>query len=195
MRRRPSIDAICAFVVVSGLLAVPGCSGGGNMLGGGTQTVLLAYDDGQQVAAPNTAAGTTWEAGARFTAAETGPLAGGLLTEVRFFIVDVPGSASVKIYDAGTVSTPGTVLYSADVTSGITGADWNTHVLATPVPVTGDDLWISIEFSPNPNEINVIGCDAGPADPNGRWLFDSANWSSFAANVNWNVRGVVEVPI
>lgn len=184
------------------LLTVPACrssdnSGDGDMMnsGGETQTFELHYD-GDQDSSPNLAGNKTWEAAARFTSAQTAALAGGKLTEVRFYILTVPDSCKVKIYGVGTPTTPGAVLYSADVTASVAAASWNSHVLASPVTVPNGDLWISIEFSDAQTQ-PTIGCDPGPAVANGRWLWDSSlgTWADFFVDVNWNVRGIVEVTL
>jgi len=182
------------LALVLGLLLVPACSGDGVMApGGNTQTLLLNYD-GAQDSSPNLAGNTTHEAAARFTPVETAGMVGGELTEVRFFIFTVPDSCKVKVYGAGTATTPGALLYSADVTASVVGSGWNSHVLTSPVTVTGDDIWISIEFRDTVTQ-PTIGCDPGPAVPDGNWLYSSSSgsWAPFFVSVNWNVRGVVEI--
>jgi len=76
--------------------------------------------------------------------------------------------------------------------------DWNSHVLPTPVSVPAGDLWVSLEFT-HAAPLRVIGCDAGPAAPDGDWLYSSTDgtWLTFgqrfAGSVNWNIRAVIEV--
>ena len=158
-----------------------------------TLEVLLHYD-GIQDDSPNLTGNRTYEAAARFTPAETGTLVGGELTAVQFYINTVPDSCKVKIYGEGTASTPGGLLYSAVVIAS--GMSWNEHVLGTPLPLPSGDLWLSIEFT-DANTQQTMGCDPGPAVANGRFFLDSnvGTWTTFAASINWNVRGVVEVPI
>ena len=197
MRDRCFAREIRFLALAAGLLIVPACSSdnsNGNVLNPpGVTTFLLQYD-GPRDASPDLTGNRTYEAAARFTTTETAPVAGGKLTEVQFYIQTVPDTCRVRIYGAGTATTPGAILYSADVTP--IGASWNTHVLTSDVTVTANDLWISIEFRDTLTQ-PTIGCDPGPAAPNGRWLYDSSSgsWAPFVVDVNWNVRGVVEVAI
>jgi hypothetical protein len=159
------------------------------------QRFELRYD-ADNANAPNLPA-ATYEAAARFTAAQTAALAGGELIEVEFYILFLPTSATLKVYDAGTATSPGALLYSADVTASVTQTSWTTHVLTTPVAIAGGDLWIAIEFTHALSQ-RVIGCDPGPAVPDGDWLYSSSDgmWTPFnqrfPVSVNWNIRGIVE---
>jgi len=178
-------------------LAAAGCHDSDEMMApAGTTTVELHYD-GDNFDSPRLPP-ATWEAAARFTAAQTGPLAGGKLVEVRFFPRGVPDSCRVKVYGPGTADSPGALLYEADVTAGLVVDDWNTHTLQTPVTIPNGDLWVAVEFS-HASFLRVIGCDAGPAVGEGDWLFSSTDgtWRTFqqrySESVNWNVRAVAEV--
>jgi hypothetical protein len=141
--------------------------------------------------------GATYQAAARFPAAQTAALAGGALIEVEFYISSLPTNATLKVYDEGTSASPGTLLYAAPVAASLTPPSWTTHVLTAPVVVSGGDLWIAIEFT-HPLAQRVIGCDSGPAVPDGDWLYSSSDgmWipfsQRFAVSVNWNIRGIVE---
>jgi hypothetical protein len=181
-------------ILVTALVPL-GCKSSDTVINIPPQTSELRYD-ADPVTAPFLP-GATYEAAARFTAAQTAALAGGQLVEVRFYIYFVPLSASVKIYDGGTSSSPGTLLYSADISADVTQTAWASHTLATPVAITGGDLWIAIEFTHALSQ-RVIGCDPGPNVPNGDWLYSSADgmWvpfnQRFPISVNWNIRGIVE---
>jgi len=160
---------------------------------GGGGTFLLQYD-GPQDASPNLTGNVTYEAAARFTSTQTAALMGGTLTQVQFFIQTVPDLCRVKIYGPGTATMPGALLYVQDVTSSVIGGSWNTHDLLSDVTITGGDIWISIEFTDTATQ-TTIGCDPGPANPNGNWFYDSGvgSWAPFSVSVNWNVRGVVQL--
>jgi hypothetical protein len=189
-RWTPVVAVACALT----LLSATGCNddddGGDPTDPGGSTTVVLHYDN-DNVTAPLLAAGT-YEAAARFTTADTQGLEDGELIEVRFFIATAADSCVVSVYGDSGSDTPGALLYSDDVTGSVTGGEWNTHTLDDPVPIPDGDLWIAIRFAHAGGQ-QTIGCDNGPADPNGRWLWD-ATWTPFAANINWNIRGVVEIP-
>ncbi len=183
------------------LLVGAGCSSsddGGEVLDPpGADTVLLHYDS-DNLTSPFLAA-ATYEAAARFPSAETAAVDEGTLTEVRFYVADAPTSCRVRIYGADTSSSPGVLLYSADVTATVVPNSWNSHELQNPVAIPNDDLWISIEFT-HAIPQSTIGCDDGPADADGNWLFASTDdsWITFeqrvGADINWNIRGVVSVP-
>jgi len=182
--------------LVLGVLMLPACSGGGSDIidPGVTRKGALLHYDGVQVNSPNLPGNTTYEAAARFTPATLGGLANGDLVKVLFHISTPPDNCKVKVYGPGTADTPGSLLYSADVTTSVVGASWNSHVLANPVRVPNGDLWISIEFTDATMQ-RTIGCDSGPAVPDGNWLFDSGNgsWAPFFVSVNWNVRAAIDV--
>jgi hypothetical protein len=162
-----------------------------------SEFVELKYDSFNNDA-PNLQ-GATFEAAARFTAAQTASLAGGMLMQVTFYIVAPPALCRVKVYGGGTATSPGALLYAGDVTASISANEWNLHYLQTPLAVPNGDLWIGIEFTPATQQ-RTIGCDPGPALPDGDWLRSSADgmWKRFSErfpgeSVNWNVRGVVEI--
>jgi hypothetical protein len=180
--------------VLAACLLVAGCHH--DTLAPQTMTVQLRHD-GANVNAPNLVA-ASYEAAARFTSAQTGAVAGGSLTEVEFYLAFAPASVAVKIYGPGTATSPGSLLYSADVTAGATPNDWNRHTLQTPLAVPAGDLWIAVAFT-HPTTQKTIGCDAGPAQTDGDWLYASTDgtWTPFnqrfAISINWNIRGTVEI--
>lgn len=153
--------------------------------------------DGPNQTAPFIEAGTH-ETAAKFTIVQTGPLAGRNLTEVQYYLVNLPATCSLRVYAQGDASTPGTLLYSSDLSGEMTPNSWNRHVLSTPVTITGEDLWIAIRVE-HQNRTNTIGCDPGPANRNGDWILSSSDneWKTFRertnlqVNINWNIRGVV----
>ena len=156
---------------------------------------LLSYD-GENLTAPILDAGVH-EAAALFTSNETGDYTDQQLIEVTWYTGPVPPErAEVRVYGPGTNNTPGALLYSANVSNALQLGAWNSHTLATPVNITGEDLWISILVEHTSSQ-QSIGCDAGPNKTNGDWLLSSSdnNWSTFTArtgeSINWNVRGVV----
>lgn len=150
--------------------------------------------DGDNLTAPNLEPGVH-EAAALFTSNETGSYDGRELIEVTWFMGPVPPfRTEVRVYGPGTNGNPGSLLYSADVTAGLDLGAWNRHVLATPVAITGQDLWISVLVE-HANTQQSIGCDAGPNVAGGDWLMSDGNWQTFrdrtGDSINWNVRGVV----
>jgi len=155
----------------------------------------LRYD-GDNLTAPTLPA-DTYETAARFPASITNNFVGQQLTQVSYFVAETPLQTNLIIYSGGTSSAPGQVVYEATLTGTITQNAFNAHVLSTPLDITGEDLWLSIRFRLN-RQVQAIGCDAGPGDVNGDWMYlESTNeWTTFNAfsggeSINWNIRGVV----
>ncbi|MCB9290393.1 MAG: hypothetical protein H6560_23990 [Lewinellaceae bacterium] len=155
---------------------------------------VLSYD-GANATGPVLSAGD-YEAAARFPASETGAYQGKNLIEVSWFMGIEPASCKVRLYGPGNGGEPGQLLYSADVTDRVQAPAWNTHELRNPLPLDGEELWISIAFT-HPVRQQSIGCDAGPNVPGGDWLFsgNDGEWSTYeqrtGESVNWNIRGIV----
>jgi hypothetical protein len=153
---------------------------------------LLSYD-GENASGPILVAGFH-EAAVRFPENITDPFTGRQLLRVTYFMGAKPQKAELYIYGPGNSASPGQLLYSADITDEIRPLRWSIHTLATPVDITGEDLWISIGLT-HAGTQQSIGCDAGPAKDNGDWLFQSTDglWQSFrnrtGESINWNIRG------
>ena len=127
------------------------------------------------------------------------------LSEINFFAGGVDLSVStdscaVKIYDAGSSNTPGALLYEANVTGTLTAnldGQWRQHLLPTPLTVSGDGIWIALAIRQDTKR-QFIGCDSGPNQANGDWLFQGSDnqWQSYvqrtSESVNWNIRAFVE---
>lgn len=156
---------------------------------------FILQHDGDNATGPQLDAGT-YEAAVRFVGDDVSIYSGNKLTEVEFFMGNEPASCRVIVYDEGANNTPGNELYTANINS-VQSPAWNTHRLATPVDITGDNLWISIELVHDQSQ-QSIGCDAGPRSTNGDWLFQDSdgNWETYqnrtGESVNWNIRGKVE---
>jgi len=159
--------------------------------------IVQLNHDGANVTAPNFPA-NTYEGAARFPASTMVEYAGGELTEVEFYILDVPNATKLKIYTGSSSTSPANEVYTATLTGSIDGGGWNTHVLTDPLTIDGEDLWLSIEFTHSDTK-QVLGCDIGPANSNGDHFYDPAvgYWQklslSSAVNINWNIRGKVEI--
>lgn len=156
---------------------------------------ILSYD-GENSSAPLVEAGQH-EFAARFLASQTSFFEGQELTHVDFFMGPVfPAKCEVKVYGANNSVSPGSLLYSKDVTNDLIGQDWNSHQLSTPITVPSGDLWIAIAVEHTTNQQSV-GCDLGPANPNGDWLFKSTDggWERYldrtTESVNWNIKGII----
>ena len=157
-------------------------------------TNVLFYD-GENFSGPELPAGTH-ELAVRFTSNELSEHIGKKLVEASFFVGLAPEGLQLIIYGQGTDSSPGDILYDANI-DGVIQQQRNTHLINEPIEITGEDIWISMRVRHGQTQ-QSIGCDAGPGQTNGDWLFrsDDPQWLPFSErgndNVNWNIRGFVE---
>ena len=179
------------FLLLVGILLFSSCNKDDD-----TSLEDTLHYDGANQSAPNLDA-DTYEAAARFDASRTAEYTGRNLDRVSFFVGELPTQCIVKVYGEGTNSQPGNLLYSADVTDKLTGLDWNNHRLTDPIEITGEDLWISIQFT-HTGTLRSIGCDEGPAATDGDWLYQLSDnqWLTLRdrlpININWNIRGHIK---
>ena len=153
----------------------------------------LHYDS-VNFAAPELDPGTH-SAGVFFPASSMQTYSGKNLEEIVFFLDDLPSSCIVQVYRNGTGNIPGQSLYSIDITTNLASNSWNFHTLETPVPLTGEDLWICLQVT-HGSIIGTVGCDPGPATTNGDWILSSPEneWITLRektadeVNINWNIR-------
>jgi hypothetical protein len=159
--------------------------------------VFLQWDNGTNTDAIGLTSGGTFEVSARFPASITGTYIGYNLTLMDIFINDLPTSCILKIYGQGTATSPGALLHSQDVTSSIVGVSWNTLMLTTPVPITGNDIWVGYEVT-HAAGFFPAGCDAGPAQADGDWIYLAPGpWAKLSVlvptlNYNWNIHAGLE---
>ncbi len=142
--------------------------------------------------------GGTFMVAARFTPTELGDFYGDYqLSNVEIFIYDMPTSATLKVWEGGSMGDPGTEIYSEDITNQISQQSWATIILSAPITLVSDnEYWIGYEVTHNA-DLLPAGCDAGPAvDEKGDWVYlapgpweEMKNVSQF--NVNWNIRAVL----
>ena len=133
-----------------------------------------------------------WEAAAKFPASVVNPYAGMELTKIRVFIND-PDPAddlAVKVYGMNLDYLPGSLLAEESFTPLL--LDWNEITLPTPVPVTGEDLWIACYVNQT-TLTHPIGIDAGPAVYNGDWISTGPGWGHLYPGIdaNWNIQGIL----
>jgi len=159
-----------------------------------TNCELLYY--GQNQADAPTLDPGLYEAAARFTPTKIGNLVGKTIKEIHFFIIEKPDSIKLKLYGPSNDSTgtaPGDLLYSADITESAKSHRWNAHILTQAVTLKNEDMWLSIEFKLS-GASKTVGCDPGPALPNGDWLHSTSDgeWIPFnirtGTSINWTIR-------
>lgn len=145
---------------------------------------------------------STFESAARFQATQMANYYNDELTQVEFYFVDLPLNCEVFIRATGANSRPSdTPLYaSGNIVNSLNSRSWNTHTLSTPLVLDGTDIWVGIRYAQNAQD-RTLGCDTGPADPDGEWTYDALDgeWQPLrtrtggAININWNIRAVIEL--
>ncbi|TVQ15268.1 MAG: T9SS C-terminal target domain-containing protein, partial [Bacteroidetes bacterium] len=145
--------------------------------------------DGNNIDAIGLIAGGTFYGASRFLSEITSVFEGYQLESVDVYVGDLPTAIKLMIWDAGTTTSAGTLLYEQAFTPD--QASWNTVTLESPVEITGSDIWIGFEIT-HIAGVYVLGIDGGPADPNGGWLsIDAEEWeriNDYGLNSNWNIR-------
>lgn len=164
--------------------------------------IITLRHDGDNVSSPSLPGQRIFESATRFPATQMANYVGDELIEIEFFINDIPALCELFIYTSNGGNVPTTEVYSSgDIINSINPRTFNTHVLTTPLVLDAEDLWIGVRYFQNGTQ-NTIGCDAeGSRVTNGDWHYDSTdgNWLPFVQrtngdiNINWNIRGVVEL--
>ncbi|NOU45812.1 MAG: T9SS type A sorting domain-containing protein [Bacteroidales bacterium] len=155
-----------------------------------TRETVLNWD-GDNADGLGLTAGGTWEVGAYFPASLVDPLAGEGITAVEVYIADLSSTFTIKVYDAGTPTLPGAVLYTQAFTP-VEG--WNMVTLDEPVVLSGEDVWVVYEIAGQPAGTYPAGFDAGPAVIGfGDWAYLNGAWDNVGnyGFGNFNVRAHV----
>ncbi len=157
----------------------------------------LIHYDGENNTAPNLDPGE-YEAAARFPANMLADFAGKRIIEIDYFMGFRPAACEIKIYSGSSNDQPVDLLYSANVTNGISETSWNTHSITRDLPIANEDIWVSVAFR-HDIRMQSIGCDFGPAQGDGDWLFqlNDNEWRTFldrttTESINWNIRMQLE---
>ncbi len=158
----------------------------------------IRFDDGTTYTAIGLTNDGTFEAAIRITPDELASYEGFELIAVQFFhavndSIGLEHSGNVKIYDAGTASSPGSIIVEEPYT--VNGEDWMRIDITAPISLDiNKDLWISIEITHVAGEY-PIGADPGPAVPTkGDWVKTGGTWeelTDYNLNHNWNIVAIV----
>ncbi len=155
---------------------------------------ILHYD-GENQTAPALPPGS-YNVAIRFTTNLLRNVEGRSIDAVNLYLYDRPANARLTISYDVSPRLPANPIYTQDITAQLSADRWNTIALDTPFEITGEPLWIGVAINLN-SPRRTIGCDAGPGNPNGDWLFDAADmeWLRFEERVgdsiNWNIRAVL----
>ena len=159
----------------------------------------IHFDDGTNVQAIGLTAGGTFEGAIRITPAELAGYDDYELTAVRWYHGDEPQhSGNIKIYSAGTSTTPGSVITSEPFTVPSTG--WFEINLSNPVSIdVAKDIWVSVRVTHAAGEY-PLGVAPGPVVPGkGGWIsIDGVTWEQLGIDIpsldyNWNIWAKVEM--
>jgi hypothetical protein len=159
----------------------------------------LYYHNGYNNNAIGLTAGGTYEAAIRFTPTELTGLCDCKLSVVRFYHFVFGGtsethSCTLKIYEEGTPTEPGDLIYEQPFDA--TGEGWIYKGLCDPVIIDCEqDLWVSIEVTHAAGEY-PIGIDAGPAaDQKGDFVYMEEAWDelqNLGLDYNWCIEAYVD---
>ena len=161
------------------------------------------YYDGPNIGGIGYSGGLgVFETAVRFTPMELSNFTGYNLTTVQVFHGYNGGppqpahNGKLKIYDAGTSTAPGPLLYQNPFVSPV-GNMWFNLTLTNPITIEGDkDLWVSIEWTMI-EFTYPAGHDAGPHVPEkGDWVWNEEDgWGELydhsPYSFNWNIRAKV----
>jgi hypothetical protein len=141
-----------------------------------------------------------WQGAIRLTPAELGLYDGQNITKVNWYYYHYEEglqSGELKIYDAGTDSEPGQLLYTQLYT--VTGSGLKTITLDTPITVNASrDIWVSIEINQTIAPYYPFGIDDGPmVSGKGGWVYYLGEWAELAdindtLNYNWVLEVVID---
>jgi hypothetical protein len=144
-------------------------------------------------------ANTDFIIAAKFNEYILSPYVGKSIQQVKVYINNptVGSTGTVKIYNAGSSSAPGELLYSSPPVH-VNSNSWNTIPIPVLITVPPSDLWIGFEAQSGPSGSHSwAGCDSGPNDPDGQYVFYGGSWRVLTAlgasfTYNWNIRMVIE---
>lgn len=154
-------------------------------------TIQLHFD-GENDNSPSLAGGS-YVVALKLPVEELQTFEGRSILGINVFVREVPDSASLVVYKGTARREPVELVTEKDISAELNGNQWNNLQLDEPVAIAGDDYWFALKFS-HVDQLAVIGCDAGPANENGNWISGLLNesWIQFTADVNWNIRAVIE---
>lgn len=115
------------------------------------------------------------------------------LESVDLYINNLPTTATLHVWAAGSPTMPGALLHQQDFLPA--WSSWNTVTLNDMLLLDGGDLWVGYSVI-HPNFDYPMGIDAGPSHPQGGWISfnQGSSWTTFANlgfDVNWNIRANV----
>jgi hypothetical protein len=161
------------------------------------ELVEIHYDN--DFASAIGSANTDFIIAAKFNQYILSPYYGKSLARVKVYINNptAGNTGIVKIYSEGTSVAPGDLIYSSSPVH-VNANAWNTIPISELVTIPASDLWIAFEATSGPSGLHSwAGCDSGPDDPDGQYIYYSGSWRRLTAlgasfTYNWNIRAVIE---
>jgi len=164
---------------------------------GFTDNLAVLQYDGDNQSAPVFEQGTS-VAAAFFPANYVATRAGTKIRDIEFFIRDIPAKTIVRVEKNGSNNQPEEVLYELDVTNSLQGSSWNRIEFTSSdyIDIPTEGVWLTVEVRHDNSDERSVGCDSGPADTNGDWIYSDTDnqWRSYrdrtnnAVDINWNIR-------
>ncbi|MEL6986693.1 MAG: hypothetical protein AAGK97_02595 [Bacteroidota bacterium] len=161
------------------------------------QVQNLLFWDGENNTAPAFPAGQEYEPAVFFPSSVTSDFTARQLIAVDFVAYTPPARGTVFVYEGGSNSPTNIIAEQSFTASDLRDNSWNRIEFSNPATINGTNLWIGINFELTSQQ-QVIGCDAGPNQSGGDWLYESNDnsWRTYrdrsgGESINWNIRGVV----
>jgi len=156
---------------------------------------MLLHYDGANTTGPTFFPGE-YVTAARFPSLITRAFTGQSITAVDVYILDVPNSAEIILYGGdGSDASPATQIQFQNVS--LRANSWNRITLTTPYVIDGTEIWLGLFFQID-RQTQVTGCDEGPANTNGDYLYQNSDrqWTTFrdlttTESINWNIRAIL----
>ena len=161
--------------------------------------------DAGNVTAPAFPAGE-YEAAVAFSSNDLADHIGKKITELSVYVYQQPVSARINVYQGagGPTSIANNIIYSASIANAFNPNSWLKHSPLEDLTISGEELWVTLSFDQSDGQYQVIGCDSGPNEAGGDWVYYSSDgiWDTYtnrsfnqsgqAESINWNIRLSVE---
>jgi len=151
--------------------------------------IVIHYDGPNQGNKMGLSGGGSIFSAVCFTSDILNPYNGFSFESLDVFVADMPSSFKLMIWDEGTTTAPGQLLFEQTVEP--VPNSWNSINLNQAIEISGNDLWVGFECT-HEESVFPLGIDNGPAINNAGWLsLDGLEWIKLpdaGLNANLNTR-------